>query len=182
MACVLTPMDVNPPPNTQDNKRGRPRLQLECVLHRILFVLREGSSWRGIDSEGAAWNSFYQYGGVGVARGSGRNYCDFWIQVTSSFIRMARIPQADSNTGHGQDKWRAEHKIHVSVDSKGQPAAIALGPGQEADVSRAEEIVTLMDNNFNTLVGDKRCDSDPLRAWLKERDIDYCIPPRGQIA
>ena len=54
---------------------------------------------------------------------------------------------------------------------------LLLSPGNEADVSLAEEVLQVAE--ITTLVGDKGYDSDPLRAWLRGRGITPCIPARS---
>ena len=91
---------------------------------------------------------------------------------------MGLIQPADSKAvDMGRTKGGLNTKIHAAVDEEGNPAVMILGPGQEADISMAEEIVGLMD--LEGLVGDKGYDSDAFRAWLNERGIKPCIPPRS---
>lgn len=77
----------------------------------------------------------------------------------------------------GKTKGGLNTKIHAAVDKQGNPAVIALGPGQEADISVAEEVVNSMD--LDGLVADKGYDSDAFRTWLRQRGITPCIPPRS---
>jgi transposase len=166
-------------------------LPLEIVLHRILFVLSEGCSWRAIHSVDASWNSVYQYW---------RRWCreGIWQEVLSQLspalvgeLRFVdsthvKVHQDGSNPEGGQihqdmgkTKGGLNTKIHAAVDIEGNPAALILGPGQEADVSKAEDIVECMQGDFEMMIGDKGYDSDPLREWLSAQGIDSCIPPRS---
>ena len=77
----------------------------------------------------------------------------------------------------GKTKGGLNTKIHAAVDRKGNPEVLILGPGQEADIAVAEEITSSMD--LKELVADKGYDSDPFRAWLQDRGITPCIPPRS---
>jgi transposase len=75
------------------------------------------------------------------------------------------------------DNGKPRSPIHAAVDKKGNPEVLILGPGQEADISMAEEITSSMD--LEELVADKGYDSDAFRNWLDQRDITPCIPPRS---
>lgn len=95
-----------------------------------------------------------------------------------------KVHQDGSNPAGGQQaqdmgktKGGLNTKIHAGVDKKGNPEVLILGPGQEADISVAEEIVSSMDTE--ELAADKGYDSDAFRAWLCERGITPCIPPKS---
>lgn len=164
-------------------------MPLETVFHRILFVLSEGCSWRAIDTEEARWNSVYQYWNRWCREGLWQELLLRWMPELSGELRFVdsthvKVHQDGSNPAggqQGQDMGRTKGglntKIHAAVDKKGNPAVMILGPGQEADISMAEEIASSMD--LEELVGDKGYDSDAFRAWLNQREIKPCIPPRS---
>jgi transposase len=52
---------------------------------------------------------------------------------------------------------------------------ILLGPGQEADLSRAEEL--LGEHQPQAVIADKGYDSDAFVGLLKNRDVEPVIPP-----
>jgi len=160
------------------------------VLYAILVVLSEGCSWRAIDSEKANWNSVYHYFRRWCANG-------IWAQVLDRcggpalksqrlFVDSThvKVHKSGSNPAGGQEhqamgrtKGGLNTKIHAAVDNRGNPAALLLSAGTEADVSCAPEI--LKEVNCEMLVGDKGFDSDPFREWLIARGITPCIPPRS---
>ena len=171
------------------SNRGRPVLPVETILHRILFVLSEGCSWRAIDSPQANWNSIYHYW---------RRWCrdGVWTQLLDDcapelkggrrFLDSThvKVHRSGSNPAGGQEnqamgrtKGGLNTKIHAVVDEAGSPAGLLLGAGPEADISRAQE--TLADVPCGQLVGDKGYDSDAFRQWLAGRSIKPCIPPRS---
>jgi transposase len=166
-------------------------LPLETVLHHILFVLSEGCGWRAIHSDEASWNSVYQYWRRWCHDGVWKQLLNQWSPELVGELRFVdstyiKIHQDGSNPAGGQDgqdmgksKGGLNTKIHAVVDEDGRPAALILGPGNEADVSKAEEIVNGLEGGFTTLVGDKGYDSDPLRFWLSEQGVASCIPPRS---
>ena len=168
---------------------GRPPLDLEVVLYGILLVLSEGCSWRAIDRKEANWNSVYRYF---------RRWCreGVWAAVLEGSVperkrqclfldsTHVKVHKSGSNPAGGQQfqalgrtKGGLNTKIHAAVDERGVPIALLLSAGNEADVTCAPE--TLGEVECERLVGDKGYDSDGFRAWLRERGIRPCIPPRS---
>jgi len=164
-------------------------LPLETVFHRILFVLSEGCGWRAIDAPEARWNSIYQYWNRWCREGIWQEVLSRWMPELAGDLRFidsthVKVHQDGSNPAGGQQdqdmgrtKGGLNTKIHAAVDKEGNPAVLILGPGQEADISMAEEIASSMD--LEELVADKGYDSDSFRAWLTERGVASCIPPRS---
>lgn len=162
---------------------------MEIVLHRILFVLSEGCSWRAIDSPQANWNSVYHYWRRWQRAGVWVELLERWVPapkggrrfLDSTHIKVQRsgCNPAGGQAGQamGRTKGGLNTKLHAAVDGRGRPAALLLGAGPEADISRAQDIVGEID--CGALVGDKAYDSDPFRRWLRERSIEPCIPPRS---
>jgi transposase len=68
-------------------------------------------------------------------------------------------------------------KIHLAVDTQGQPVELRLGPGQEADVTRGEELLASHEPAF--VIADKGYDSDELIGIIAEHGAKAVIPPRS---
>jgi len=162
---------------------------MEIVLHRILFVLSEGCSWRSIDSPQADWNSIYHYWRRWSRRGVWAELLELWGPelkggrrfLDSTFIKVHR---SGCNPAGGQElqamgrtKGGLNTKLHAVVDERGAPASLLLGGGPQADISCAQEAMEKL--KARQLVGDKAYDSDAFRDWLKQRSIKPCIPPRS---
>ena len=159
------------------------------VLYGILVVLSEGCSWRAIDREGANWNSVYHYFRRWCAEGiwtAVLDRCGPAIKGKRLFLDSThvKVHKSGSNPAGGQQfqalgrtKGGLNTKIHAAVDGKGNPAALLLSAGNEADVSCAPE--TLEGVECEVLVGDKGYDSDGFRDWLRQRGSRPCIPPRS---
>jgi len=161
---------------------------LEVVLRGILTVLSQGCKWRAIDGPEASWNSIYQYHREWARRG-------LWQQLFAiiepklkgrkRFLDATHIKvhRCASNPPGGQDgqalgrtKGGLNTKLHAVVDEAGEPVALFLSPGNDADVSHAKTV--LEEIPAEMVVADKGYDSDELRQWLVERGIKPCIPPR----
>ena len=68
-------------------------------------------------------------------------------------------------------------KIHIAVDAQGQPVELRLGPGQESDVMRGEELLASHEPQF--VIADKGYDSDKLIEVIVEHGAKAVIPPRS---
>lgn len=162
---------------------------MKIVLHRILFVLSEGCSWRAIDTPEANWNSVYQYWRRWQRAGVWVGLLDQWVPAAKGQRRFLdsthiKVQRSGCNPAGGQaaqamgrTKGGLNTKLHAVVDGRGRPVALLLGAGQEADIARAQE--TVGEIACGQLVGDKGYDSDPFRQWLRARSIKPCIPPRS---
>jgi len=67
-------------------------------------------------------------------------------------------------------------KVHVAVDALGNPVALHLSPGQDADVTHAKTLLGEMEPA--AVLGDKGYDSDALAATIAERGAEVVIPPK----
>jgi transposase len=162
---------------------------MEKIMRAILFVLHEGCGWRGIDEPDAKWNSVYQYYRRWCRAGTWQKLwdllapptCGKTVYVDSSHVKVNRsgLNAAGGREAQaiGQTKGGWNTKVHTAVDGTGVPQALALSPGQDADVSHAPEL--LASSAASRAVADKGYDSDPLRDWLLDRGIAPCIPPRS---
>ena len=66
-------------------------------------------------------------------------------------------------------------KIHCLADNGGRPVAIALTPGNTADISMAVPLLSASAPS-RRLIADKAYDADSLRKWLDARRIKAVIP------
>jgi transposase len=65
----------------------------------------------------------------------------------------------------------------LSVDAQGQPVELCLGPGQEHDVIRAEQL--LADHAPESVIADKGYDADEFVKTIRDRGAQVVIPPRS---
>lgn len=66
-------------------------------------------------------------------------------------------------------------KIHAFVDSFGLPINFVISPGQDADVTYGEDLIT---EQCEFLLGDRGYDSDRFRNSLRARNMVPVIPGR----
>jgi transposase len=164
-------------------------LQMEIVLSAILFVLSEGCTWRGIDQPDANWNSVYRYYRRWCRNGVWNKVWEVvapsldckTVFIDSTHIKVHRCGLNPSGGREaqaiGKTKGGWNTKIHGAVNQRGVPLSLLLSPGNEADISHAEELVDKI--LADTLAADKGYDSDDFRIWLFERDVTPCIPAKS---
>jgi transposase len=72
-------------------------------------------------------------------------------------------------------------KIHCMADTRGRIVAIALAPGNIADISMATPLLDVLAPT-KRLLADKAYDADRLRGWLSERGVEAVISARSTRA
>jgi putative transposase len=77
----------------------------------------------------------------------------------------------------GRSRGGLSTKIHAAVDAQGQPVELRLGPGQEHDVLRGEELLASHEPKY--VIADKGYDSDALIEVIAEHGAKAVIPPRS---
>jgi transposase len=154
----------------------------------VLFVLKEGVSWRAVDAPGVNWQTVYGH----FRRWSRSGLWDRIMQalpwrsrhrlnmVDATHIKVHRD---GANPAGGQDaqamgrtKGGLNTKLHALTDALAQPQSLVLTAGQQADVTHAP---TLLENAKGThVLMDRAYDSDALRALIAAQGMKACIPPR----
>ena len=158
-------------------------------MERILFVLTEGCSWRGIDSPDASWNTVYQYH---------RHWCQtgLWQKIFEDYGKTTvgqeyyidsthiKVHAHGSNPQGGQihqdmgrTKGGMNTKIHATVDRRGAVVSFQLSAGTVADVGVGPDLILGCRNV--TVVADKGYDSDPFRTLIRDENSIPCIPSRS---
>lgn len=77
----------------------------------------------------------------------------------------------------GRSRGGFGSKLHIAVDIQGQPVNICLGPGEEHDVTRGEEL--LGTEEPGCVIADKAYDSDEFVDVIRQRGAEAVIPPRS---
>lgn len=168
---------------------GRPLSDLEDVVAGIVFVLKEGCSWRAIDVTGIAWQTVYghfrRWAKAGLWDQAMQQMKWRWGKglgmIDSTHIKVHRD---GANPAGGQEKQAMSRtkgglntKLHAAVDGRGQPQGLILTAGTEADVMHAPALLESVEGR--QMLMDKAYDSDALRELIKSKGMKACIPPRS---
>jgi IS5 family transposase len=114
---------------------------------------------------------------------SGRIWDSIFKALAS--IREHRTVSVDSSTveakrgepvGYDGFKHRNGTKIHVCVDSDSMPLSIAIGPGNEHDSRRLQELVDGLSGRPRELYADAAYDTESIRSYLSSMGIEPNIP------
>jgi transposase len=86
-------------------------------------------------------------------------------------------PQKETHTeALARSRGGFSSKLHLAVDAQGQPLELCLGPGEEHDVTCAEEL--LAEHQPNAVIEDKGYDTNELVQRICQRGAQAAIPPR----
>lgn len=154
----------------------------------MLYVLKEGISWRALDVPGVSWQAVY---------GHFRRWCQsgLWdrimqdlrwrschrlIMVDATHIKVhrdgANPAGGQQAQAMGRTKGGLNTKLHAATDEHAQPQSLVLTAGEEADVTHAP---TLLENARGShALMDRAYDSDSLRELIAAKGMKACIPPR----
>ena len=88
---------------------------------------------------------------------------------------LSKKEAADEALGRSRGGFGS--KLHLSIDAQGQLVNVCLGPGEEHDVTRAEEL--LGDEEPECVIADKAYDSDEFLEAVRQRGAEAVIPPRS---
>ena len=77
----------------------------------------------------------------------------------------------------GRSRGGANTKIHALVDSKGRPLRLLLSAGNAHDSLFAIDLVE--GQMHRIILADKAYDTDAFRRWLRDHQLEACIPPKA---
>lgn len=163
------------------------------VIGRLLFVLKEGCSWRAIDSPEISWEAVYGYFRKWTKMGIMAHLTGMlqWEQaegesrgaMDSTHIKVNR---AGSNPAGGQQaqaigvsRGGLNTKVHAIVGNNGRPLALRLTCGNAHDNPQAAPLLEQMDGQVATIIADKAYDADKTRKAIQAVGSQGCIPPKA---
>jgi len=170
---------------------GRPRTaDLREVLNGLLYLNREGCSWRGLPHDFPPWKTVYNY--FQAWRDGGT-----WDAVLGALRRQARLAAGhpasprvlhlDSQTvkgtevggerGYDGGKRLRGRKRHVAVDAFGLLVAVAVTAASVDDAAAARRVLGELDTTnyprLAKLIADSKYHNHELYAWVQEH-ADGC--------
>jgi len=156
-------------------------------INAVWYVAKTGIPWRDLPERFGKWDTVYHRFNEWSKKGVWRRVFEAvqdpdleWLMIDSTVIR-AHQHAAGLNGGLddqalGRSRGGFGTKIHLAVESLGNPVSIELSPGQDADVTHAEKL--LGGHQPEAVLGDKGYDSDAFVATVESRGAEAVIPPK----
>jgi len=158
-------------------------------VNAAIWIARSGAPWRDLPERFGLWNSVFQRFNRWSRSGIWKSVAEALQSPDLAALLLDSTGSSCASTCCGLPKKETDEealgrsrggfgsKLHISVDIQGQPVNICLGPGEEHDVTRAEEL--LGDERPDGVIADKGYDSDELVAAIRRRGAEAVIPPRS---
>ena len=152
------------------SNRGRARRPeaSQSIINGMLWRLRRGTPWRDVLPEYGNWT---RSAGDGARPESGRQYRPRWPRSWQATGARRRSP--------GRSRGGFACKLHCLADGQGRPPAFHLTAGEAVDCKARDTLIALPERAPRTLLADKGCDADAIRADLANRNIEAVIPGRS---
>jgi transposase len=157
-------------------------------VNAVWYVAKTGIPWRDLPERFGKWDTTYHRFNEWCKKGVWQRVLAVvqdpdleWLLLDSTVIRAhphaAGMNTAKNDQALGYSRGGFGTKIHVGVDALGNPVALHLSPGQDADVTHAPKL--LGDLKPEAVLGDKGYDSDGLVAQIETRGATVVIPARA---
>ena len=154
-------------------------------INAILYVSKTGIPWRDLPAAYGQWDVVYHRYNRWCKKGRWQVIFDAlqdpdleWLLIDSTVIRAHHHAAGMNTGGSDEDLGRSRGgfgtKTHAAFDALGNPVAFHLSPGQDADITHAEQVVG--DRPPGAVLGDKGYDSDAFASRLQERGMEVVIP------
>jgi transposase len=161
------------------------RLFFDALIH----MARAGCPWRDLPKEFGKWNSVFKRYDRWAKSGVLNKILDLltvesdfeWVMVDSSVIRAhqsaAGAKGGQKNQSLGRSKGGFSTKIHLAVDSFGNPIRVELTGGEVHDSQRSKSLIKGIP--AENVLADKGYDSNEFRQSIIEMGAQPVIPPRS---
>lgn len=164
---------------------------LRMTFEGMLYRIRVGCQWRELPSDFGNWNSVFKRFNDWSQKGKlklvfkllSREPDLEWLFIDGSIVKAHQNSSGaakKSEAGdHGIGKSVAGNtsKIHLAVDSSGNPIDFEITGGEVHDVKVAPELIARLPEAEYT-IADKGYDSDPLREQIKLKKSIPIIPKK----
>ena len=163
-------------------------MDTELVLRAVLYRLRYGCPWKCLSVFGP-WETIYgrwrRWVDLGIwnkilVKLASKSAGKLWsIDSTSCKVhKHGHGAQGSDDESIGKSRGGPNTKIHALVDGKCRIVFMLLSPGHRNDSLFGIDLCDAAPNGV-TILADKAYDTDDLRAFLADIDLDCCIPPKA---
>ena len=160
-------------------------------LSALLWMTKEGASWRALPKVYGYWNSIYRRFGrwcdAGVFEKLHQHFHDagelsaVWVDSTIVRAHSAAAGARKKNQGRRHEALGRSHggfttKLHAAVSDTFLPLHFLLTPGASHDVKQASALIA--GYSFDAVIADTAYDSDAFRAGITTQGGVAVIRPR----
>jgi transposase len=156
-------------------------------INAIWYVAKTGIPWRDLPERFGAWDTVYHRFNEWCKKSVWQRVLAAvqdpdleWLMLDSTVIRAhhhaAGMNGGDNDQALGRSRGGFGTKIHLAVDSLGNPLSVHLSPGQDADITHAEKL--LGNHKPEAVLADKGYDSDAFVETVESRGAEAVIPPK----
>lgn len=162
----------------EDNRR---------FVNAVWYVAKTAIPWRDLPERFGKWDTAFHRFNEWCKKGVwGRVFEAVkdpdleWLMLDSTVIRAHQHAAGMNGGGDDQALGRSRGgfgtKVHLAVDSLGNPVTVHLSPGQEADCTHAPTL--LAGQHPQAVIADKGYDTDAVVAAVEATGAEAVIPPK----
>lgn len=181
--------------NANGVREGRPITELSLVIEKLLFVLKEGVSWRAIHGPQVAWSTVYAHfrrwskEGILVELSQLLPWeCAQSGRLGAMDSTHVKVHRSGCNPAGGQaaqaigiSRGGLNTKLHAIVADNGEPLAMSFTGGNRHDNPQAQGLIHAMDTEagVETLIADRAYDANATRNAIAAVGCEVCVPPKA---
>ena len=171
---------------------GRPALNPLIVFNAILWIMSSGAAWRDLPPHFGNWNSIYHKFRLWCADDIFENILQaliadtekyLLVEIDSTFCKVhqhaAGARKRHGNQAIGVSRGGKTTKIHALVTENFQLIGLLLTGGQIHDSECAIELLSKVNLNSKTILGDKAFCSARIREFIQAQGGRVCIPDKA---
>lgn len=191
----------------EEKSTGRPGMNTRLFWDALIFILREGCTWRSIPVSYGKWNSIYkkfrQWESQGIFKKIYMNLIGLYDEAADSLVHVGKIYYAisiDSTSnkvhqhaaGARKDAAEAEEqqhigtsrggpntKIHALVNDDLELVAFEITGGQVHDSQMAIPLLDSVPIGFIYFNADKAYGTKDIRDYIKDLNSDMVCPNKS---
>ncbi len=164
------------------------KLNLRNFIEAILFRIRTGCPWRDLPQEFGKSNSIFKKYNRWYKNSKFMNIFKLfsqhadkeWIFIDGSHVRAHQHSAGIKNQSISKSIGGNSSKIHLAIDSNGNPIEFIISDGTSHDIKVAPDLVSKLDlTESEMLCADKGYDSESFRKKIRESNTKANIPRRS---
>jgi transposase len=160
---------------------------LRRFVEAVVYVLRTGVAWEdlpdGFGEVGTVYRRFRRWACKGLwdelfVAGIPTDALET-VMLDSTACKAQRFAsgaRGGAEEALGRSRGGLTTKVHALVDALGRPLCFLLTPGQAADCRQARALLEGV--SFTRLIGDRGYDTDEIRDWCAEHEVEAVIPSK----